>query len=85
MELWGGSYKGLTPKSKGLNMKCVSCESPNPDQWFYCRSCGKKTSESKFTTNLYMRSEIGKRTDIEFSTTTIDEDINQRNKKLGYA
>tara|TARA_R110000787_G_scaffold71404_4_gene158936 strand:+ start:240 stop:440 length:201 start_codon:yes stop_codon:yes gene_type:complete len=66
-------------------MKCVSCESPNPDQWFYCRSCGKKTSESKFTTNLYMRSEIGKRTDIEFSTTTIDEDINQRNKKLGYA
>ena len=66
-------------------MKCVSCESPNPDQWFYCRSCGKKTSESKFTTNLYMRSEIGKRTDIEFSTVTIDEDINQRNKKLGYA
>ena len=66
-------------------MKCVSCESPNPDQWFYCRSCGKKTSESKFTINLYMRSEIGKRTDIEFSTTTIDEDINQRNKKLGYA
>jgi len=85
VELWGGSYKGLTPKSKGLNMKCVSCESPNPDQWFYCRSCGKKTSESKFTTNLYMRSEIGKRTDIEFSTTTIDEDINQRNKKLRYA
>tara|TARA_R110000751_G_scaffold37416_2_gene90777 strand:+ start:523 stop:723 length:201 start_codon:yes stop_codon:yes gene_type:complete len=66
-------------------MKCVSCESPNPDQWFYCRSCGKKTSESKFTTNLYMRSEIGKRTDIEFSTVTIDEDIKQRNKKLGYA
>jgi len=85
VELWGGSYKGLTPKSKGLNMKCVSCESPNPDQWFYCRSCGKKTSESKFTTNLYMRSEIGKRTDIEFSATTIDEDIKQRNKKGGYA
>ena len=85
MELWGGSYKGLTPKSKGLNMKCVSCESPNPDQWFYCRSCGKKTSKSKFTTNLYMMSEMGKRTDIELSTTTIEEDIKQRNKKLGYA
>ena len=85
MELWGGSYKGLTPKSKGLNMKCVSCENPNPDQWFYCRSCGKKTSKSKFTTNLYMRSEIGKRTDIEFSSTTIDDDIKQRNKKLRYA
>ena len=66
-------------------MKCVSCESPNPDQWFYCRSCGKKTSESKFTTNLYMRSEIGKRTDIEFSATTVEEDIKQRNKESGYA
>ena len=28
-----------------------------------------------------MMSEIGKRTDIEFSTTTMDEDIKQRNKK----
>jgi hypothetical protein len=63
---------------------CINCEIPNPEEWFYCRSCGKKTSESKFTTNLYMRSEIGKRTDIEFSSTTIDEDIKQRNKKLGY-
>jgi hypothetical protein len=32
-----------------------------------------------------MMSEAGKRTDIEFSTVTIDEDIKQRNKKLGYA
>ena len=66
-------------------MKCVSCESPNPDQWFYCRSCGKKTSKPRFTTNLYMMSEVGKRTDIEFSATTMEEDIKQRNKKLGYA
>jgi hypothetical protein len=32
-----------------------------------------------------MLSEIGKRTDIEFSATTVEEDIKQRNKKLGYA
>jgi len=30
-------------------------------------------------------SEIGKRTDIEFSATTVEEDIKQRNKKAGYA
>jgi len=30
-------------------------------------------------------SEIGKRTDIEFSATTVEEDIKQRNKEVGYA
>ena len=60
---------------------CKNCKSPNPDQWFYCRKCGKKSSESKFTTNLYMMSEAGKRTDIEFSTITIDEDIKSMNRR----
>ena len=60
---------------------CINCKSPNPDQWFYCRKCGKKSSESKFTTNLYMMSEAGKRTDIEFSTITIDEDIKSMNRR----
>ena len=61
--------------------KCINCKLPNPDQWFYCRKCGKKSSDSKFTTNLYMMSEAGKRTDIEFSTTTIDEDIKSMNRR----
>ena len=60
---------------------CINCKSPNPDQWFYCRKCGKKSSDSKFTTNLYMMSESGKRTDIEFSTITIDEDIKSMNRR----
>tara|TARA_R110000824_G_scaffold159034_1_gene333202 strand:- start:308 stop:511 length:204 start_codon:yes stop_codon:yes gene_type:complete len=62
--------------------RCENCNEPNPDGWFYCRECGGKTSKPSFTTNMYMRSEIGKRTDIEFSTTTIDEDIKQRNNKI---
>jgi len=64
---------------------CINCKSPNPDQWFYCRKCGKKSSDSKFTTNLYMMSEAGKRTDIEFSTTTIDEDIKSMNRRNNHA
>ena len=64
---------------------CINCETPNPDGWFYCKKCGNKTSKPKFTTNLYMISEIGKRTDIEFSATTVEEDIKQRNKEAGYA
>ena len=64
-----------------MKKNCIKCESPNPDGWFYCKVCGKKKSEKKYTTNLYMMSEIGKRTDIEFSTTTMEEDIKQRNKR----
>ena len=76
------SYKGQSPKPKNdMNKKCIQCKSPNPEGWFYCKACGKQTSEKKFTTNLYMMSEIGKRTDIEFNSTTMGEDIKQRNKK----
>ena len=61
-------------------MNCVHCKSPNPEQWFYCRQCGNKASDSKFTTNLYMMSKLGKRTDIELTNTTVEEDIKHRNK-----
>ena len=60
--------------------KCVHCKVDNKG-WFYCRSCGKKASESKYTTNMYMTSEIGKRTDIEFSTTTIEESAKKMRKQ----
>ena len=61
-------------------MNCIHCNSPNPEQWFYCRNCGKKTSEPKYTTNLYMMSALCKRTDIELTPTTVGEDIKHRNK-----
>ena len=54
-------------------MKCIHCKKPNPERWFICRNCGKQASEPKFTTNMYMMSEIGKRTDIEFRTTSLEE------------
>ena len=62
-------------------MACIHCESPNPERWFYCKKCGKKTSENKFTTNLYMMSKLGKRTDIELTNTTVDEDIKHMNRR----
>ncbi len=31
---------------------CMHCETPNPDGWFYCKTCGNKASEPKFTTNM---------------------------------
>jgi len=62
-------------------MDCINCESPNPERWFYCKKCGKKTSENKFTTNLYMISKLGKRTDIELTNTTVDEDIKHMNRR----
>lgn len=63
-----------------INMNCIHCKTPNPEQWFYCRSCGNKASESVYTTNLFMQSEIGKRSDIEFSTVSMDSHIDKLNK-----
>jgi len=60
---------------------CIHCKEPNPEQWFYCRKCGKKASDVKFTTNMYMMSEIGKRTDIEFRDTTVEQDIKDMNRR----
>ena len=58
-------------------MKCKHCKYPNKEGWFYCSSCGKKANESKFTTNMYMGSDVGKRSDIEFSV--VDSDTHVKN------
>ena len=62
-------------------MNCVKCKTPNPEQWFYCRDCGNRASEPTYTTNMYMGSEIGKRSDIEFSTMSMDDHIAQTAKE----
>ena len=61
-------------------MNCAHCEAPNPERWFYCRDCGNKASEALYTTNLFMMSEGGKRTDVEFSVKNMDEHIATINK-----
>ena len=58
-----------------LVSKCIHCKADNSESWFYCRNCGKKASENKFPTKMWMMSEIGKRTDIEFGTTTVEESV----------
>ena len=58
---------------------CQHCDKPNPENWFYCRECGKRASAPKFTTNTWMRTEAGKRTDVEFNTISIDESVDRMN------
>jgi len=70
----------VTPKILKENMNCVKCKSPNPEQWFYCRKCGSRASEPTYTTNMFMQSEIGKRSDIEFSTMSMDDHIAKTKK-----
>ena len=62
-------------------MNCIHCENPNPERWFYCRSCGNKASEALYTTNLFMMSEAGKRSDIEFSTMSMDSHVEKISKE----
>ena len=61
-------------------MNCVHCKNPNPERWFYCRACGEKASEAVYTTNLFMMSEAGKRTDMEFSSMSMNDHISKVNK-----
>ena len=62
-------------------MNCVHCKKPNPDNWFYCRKCGKRASETPFTTNMYMMSDIGKRTDIEVTNMSMEDNIKDMNRR----
>ena len=63
--------------------KCIHCKKDNKENWFTCRSCGKKASENKFTTNMWMTSQMGKRTDVEVSVQSIDQNINEMNRRRG--
>jgi|21_taG_2_1085346.scaffolds.fasta_scaffold00997_7 hypothetical protein len=57
------------------NMNCIHCKKPNSENWFYCKNCGKRASSPLFTTNMFMMSEKGKRSDIEFNTISLDEHV----------
>jgi hypothetical protein len=58
-----------------LNMNCIHCNASNKDNWFYCKTCGKRASAPLFTTNMFMMSEQGKRSDIEFNTISLDDHV----------
>ena len=61
--------------------KCIHCKKDNKDNWFTCRSCGKRASESKFTTNMWMTSDMGKRTDVEISVQSMNQNISEMNRR----
>ena len=62
--------------------KCMHCKKDNKEGWFYCKSCGKRASESKFTTNMYMMSDMGKRTDVEFSSQSINKNADEMRRRI---
>ena len=64
--------------------KCQHCKEPNRENWFYCRECGKRASAPKFTTNSWMRTDRGVRSDIEFNSMDMNKSIDKmRNHKWG--
>ena len=63
-----------------MKKKFIHFKDPNEEGWFYCKSCGKKASVSPFTTNLYMISDMGKRTDVELSEQSMDQNIKEMNE-----
>ena len=59
------------------NDGCINCSNPKPEELFYCRKSGKRSYEVVFSTNMWMRTERGKRTDMEFRNITMDEHIKE--------
>tara|TARA_R110002051_G_scaffold152411_1_gene225018 strand:- start:404 stop:607 length:204 start_codon:yes stop_codon:yes gene_type:complete len=65
-----------------MKKQCIHCKEPNKEGWFYCRECGKKASKTNFTTNMWMRSDMGKRSDVEVSVQSVDENTKEMNKRI---
>ena len=60
-----------------MDNNCVHCSNPNPEDLFYCKQCGKHASNEKYSKNMWMRTERGKRTDMEMRNITMDEHIQE--------
>ena len=65
-----------------MKKKCIHCNHPNKEGWFYCKKCGKNASESIFTTNMYMMSDMGKRTDVEISAQSMNQNAKEMRERL---
>jgi len=63
-------------------MNCIHCDHPNTEGWFYCRHCGKRANEPMCVPNLIIRdagfAKAIRKDQIEFSETTMGEDIESR-------
>ena len=59
--------------------KCVHCDKPNSEGWFYCRSCGNKASEPMYTTQVVIRysgcATAIRKDLVDFSTITMEDSI----------
>jgi len=58
---------------------CIHCNKPNPDGWFNCRSCGQRSSEPMYTTQLILRDASWataiRKDKVDFNTISMDDSI----------
>ena len=58
---------------------CIHCNEPNPDGWFSCRSCGERSSEPMYTTQLIFRdgdwATAIRKDMVDFNTISMDDSI----------
>ena len=58
---------------------CIHCNKPNPDGWFNCRSCGQRSSEPMYTTQLILRDASWataiRKDMVDFNTISMDDSI----------
>ena len=58
---------------------CMHCNEPNPDGWFNCRSCGQRSSEPMYITQLILRdgswATAIRKDKVHFNTISMDDSI----------
>ena len=70
-------------------MNCVHCSDPNPEGWFYCRSCGKRSSEPLYNTQFVIRESPWagaiRKDMIDFNMVSMDDSIRSMKKEFDEA
>lgn len=65
--------------------KCQHCKTPNPENYFNCRSCGRRASEPKFTTNSFVREGAWataiRKDQVDFSSKDMNVHIKETQEK----
>lgn len=65
--------------------KCQHCNTPNPEGFFNCPSCGGRANESKWSTNTFIRhgdyATAIRKDLVDFGTKDMNEHIKETKKK----
>tara|TARA_Y100000296_G_scaffold70929_1_gene85981 strand:+ start:138 stop:407 length:270 start_codon:yes stop_codon:yes gene_type:complete len=69
-----------------MSKNCIECSKPNPEGWFYCRSCGKRSSEPMYSTQFILRDSPWataiRKDQVGFSRVSMEDSVKSMQKEF---